>query len=921
MRKIFTHFSILTILLAASLTSMANNAYAAPSAWSQLTSWFKSKNAAPTAEAKPATETTPAAKPKIQEKTSPITQPNEPVSPAAPMKSMGPLTPVISETPTQPNSSGWSKLNQWGKQIAPEWISEKNQLPAAHEGVPYHSRINLSTFIKDDSGNKSKLIFTLDKSHPQWLQLSADGQFLEGNGNKVKEPANQIEIGIAVANSNTKHSGGRQLFKMAIDHQAAQPQWDVHSFPNVAINQKNYANINLNDYVSSNINQDSFIYSLTPGKTNPDWVNLQANGLLHISAEKISPEDIDTTQIIYITATSSRSGKSTPAEITIKITANDQLAAPEWQPYFKLHDAIPNQNYQLDLAAAVNTQNLQDNDQLVFQLISSSANWLQVGDNGFSLVAKKIPEDAANKYYEIIVRVTSKMSGKSNDFNGRIYVNSIPQPLQWQAISAATLNKNYSLDLAHSVSSNIKNDQFIFHIDIATLPHWLSIQNNRILSGIPQEAALLDHPQKVEVYVKSLVSGMTSKQTLIIPIKPDNQLTPQWKQGFFSNPIIGEAYRSDDLTMVLDNRYPHDQLNFEYVSGPEWLGFNSLCHCLASKGNVPDEAAGKSFSLKLRVHSKASGKSLDYEQNVMVYVGLPVWTQTSLPEVKIAQGASIAIPLKDYTQDDISGDKFTYALDQYHSPRWVNLGIKGDHAYLVINPAAISTNEVGTTQSVRLLATSQSTHKTSVQLLTINVKANPGLAAPAWKNIALNTATVGVSHVVDLTQYIQNSVADDRLTITLGSDSPSWLSIKDNRLMGIPPRDQIGGPYTVHLRVYSQATDTTTVMQTPLRVQLVVVAEDNMEIHSFYDNHQSIVIRGLKKNHKYQLAEVKGSHFDYGPFYSPHPIKSGEDWDGNPFYAVGNDKMIETGDDGTVSIVYYTLANTPPPQFDLVVLR
>ena len=102
--------------------------------------------------------------------------------------------------------------------------------------------------------------------------------------------------------------------------------------------------------------------------------------------------------------------------------------------------------------------------------------------------------------------------------------------------------------------------------------------------------------------------------------------------------MIDEPFRSDDLTTVLENRYPQDQLSFEYISGPEWMGFNGLCHCLASKGDVPSDAAGKKFTINLRVHSKASGKAIDYVQTVMAYTGVPHWMKTQLPDVKIAQG-------------------------------------------------------------------------------------------------------------------------------------------------------------------------------------------------------------------------------------------------------------------------------------------
>ena len=422
------------------------------------------------------------------------------------------------------------------------------------------------------------------------------------------------------------------------------------------------------------------------------------------------------------------------------------------------------------------------------------------------------------------------------------------------------------------------------------------------------------------VIAKSAISGLTSKHIFIIPVNIDQKLAPEWKKDFFANPITGENYRSDDLSTVLNNRYAHDELSFTYLSGPDWLSFNSFCHCLASKGSVPNDAAGKTFTVKLRVHSQASGKTADYEQSIMVYTGIPRWTQSNLPDVKIAQG-NLEVSLNNYIQDDISGDHFIYRVDAFHSPRWVSIDSQGDQIVLTLHSDLITANEIGTVQTVRVIATSQRTHKTSTQLFSISVKPNPALANPVWKTAPLAVATVGFQHVMDLSQYIQGSTLDDQLTITLGPGSPSWLSIKNNRLVGIAPRDQIGGPYPVNLIVHSQATGINSSIQTNISVQLVVVEGDNMEIHSFYDNHQSIVIRGLKKNTEYHLFSAKGTHFDYGPFYSPYAIKTADDWNNNPFYSVNNTRTVKTGDDGTVSIVYYSLPTSPAPDFQLLILR
>lgn len=292
------------------------------------------------------------------------------------------------------------------------------------------------------------------------------------------------------------------------------PQWSISSFPDIAINQKNYPDITLADYVKAN--KANLKINLTPGKPNPNWINLSTQGVLHIAAGSISPEDADTTQVIYLTAVNTKTGESSSAEITLKITTNDQLPAPEWRPGFALKEAISSLPYFVNLAAAVNTENLADSDTLTFELVNSPVPWLQIGDNGFSLTAKKIPEDATGKSYEITLRVTSKMSGRSSDLNGKIYVNQMPRSLQWSMVPPATINKPYTLDLSQYVSSNLRNDQIAYQVDMGSLPSWLSVQNHQIITGTPEDPSVLEQPQKLEITAKSLLTGVTGKAVMYI---------------------------------------------------------------------------------------------------------------------------------------------------------------------------------------------------------------------------------------------------------------------------------------------------------------------------------------------------------------------------------------------------------------------
>ncbi len=824
------------------------------------------------------------------------------------------------------NLSSWNQFTNWVKNIStdskPEWIEpiSLTPFPNALAGAPYRHRIDLTRLVQDNSVKEAKFTFNLDPDHPDWLRISADGQFLEGNEQNVSGDLSiRLPIGVTATNLITGKNSAKQIFYILIDRHSGKVQWKLKQLPEINIAQAEFESVNLHEYVISDIHDDQIHFSSTPGKNNPKWIYLADSGILTITTANMGVEQIATNQIIYLTATSEKSGKSSSVEMIIPISANKKLNPPKWQTHFSLPDAIVTKAYYIDLAVGIDKKSSPASDQFTFELIKSSADWLTIGKDGHSLISQKIAEDAVGKSCEVTLRVTSKMSGKSTDFLGTVYVNEAPKPIEWQNLPVATLNQKYSVNILKYVHSNIKNDRFIFQLD-SNSAKWLQLQNHTYLIGNPQQVNLIDSAEKITVVVQSQVSGLINKKILSIPVKADSRLAPRWKKDILSNPIANEEYRSEDLTTTLENIYPHDQLTFKYIQGPDWIHLDPLCHCLTSKGKVPENAAGKSFVVELRAQSKASQKDIDYQQKMIVYTGTPKWIKTILPPVTINQKYSL-INLKDYLQEDKSEDQFTFALDQNHSPPWIRLQSQQNQPFLNINPLAISGTEVNTSQTIRLIAMSKKTRKISTQLFTIQVRANAQLPKPAMKKTALPYATVGVSHAEDLTELLQGSIVNDRLTIKLGPDSPKWLSIKNNKLISSPPHSAIGGPYPVTLLVHSQAADNDAVIGTQISVQLASIAGDKTEIYDFGNNHKSIVIRNLQKNHRYRLFETKGAHLDYGPFYSPFVIKNDQDWTQYPFYAVDEDKIVETGDEGIVSIVYYSLPTDPAPQFELLILR
>lgn len=800
----------------------------------------------------------------------------------------------------------------------PEWQSHNISLPAADSGAPYPFHVDLNEHLAKVD-NKQKFTFVLDKK-PDWLQLNPDGKTLEGNANSVIEKDNQISFYIRAVDIGTKTSGENAVFSIDINQANVKPKWVISEFPSVAMAQTDYPSINLNDYVTNNLKNDRFTYSLTPGKTNPTWIQLTQDGQLKLLPNKISLEDKETTQIIYLTASSHLTHQSTSAEITIQITSNDNLPAPEWVKYFKLESGIVDQSYSINLARAINLGALPEQDQLVFQIVQPNLNWLGIAENGYTLFSKKIPESAIGKTYPVTLRVTSKMSGKSSEFHGEIFINEKPKPLQLTDLPPVTLNKNYMVDLTDHIASNIKGDRFTFRVDNSTKPNWLSFQNNKILTGTITDPNLLLAENVVDISAISELTGLVTAAHLKISFSPIPEYAPQWQTNVLPNAIAGDNFKSDDLLTKLNKKFANDVISIQYTQGPDWLTYNSDCHCLISPAIIDPKLIGKTFTIELEASSKISGQKVKYTQPIKVYSGIPNWKTKTIPDVKIAQQEAWEISLDNMITPDPFNDQFRFVVDPFLSPKWIRVINKNNQSYLVINSKEIEANEVETVQTVRLIAGSQSTGKTSTQLFIINVKPNRDLPAPSLKQFSLPEATVGVTQTTDILPYIR-SLPKDSIRILLAPKSPDWLQIKNNKLISTAPLNAIGDAVPINLLLYSQASDKYSVLKTQLNVQLMIVNGDNMETHAFYDNHISVVVRGLEPNRTYRLAKVKVDRADYGPFYSSNPIKTSEDWENSPFYTIGDDKLIKTGNAGTVSLIFYNAPNLAAPQIDYLVLK
>lgn len=801
---------------------------------------------------------------------------------------------------------------------APQWQNHNIALPAADSGAPYPFHIDLNEHLAK-TDNKQKFTFILDK-RPNWLQLNSDGKTLEGNANDVVEKDNQISFYIRAVDGSTKQSSENAVFSIDINQANVKPKWVISEFPSVAIAQKNYADINLNDYVTNNLKNDRFTFSLTPGKTNPTWIQLTPKGQLKLLPNKISLEDQETTQIIYLTATSHLTHQTSAAEITIQITANDNLPAPQWVDYFKLDPGIVDQSYSVNLGRAINLNALPEQDQLIFQIVQPKLNWLGIAENGYILFSKKIPESAIGKTYPVTLRVTSKMGGKSSEFHGEIFVNEKPKPLQFTDLPPVTLNKNYMVDLTDHITSNIKGDRFIFRIDSSTRPNWLSFQNTKILTGTIKDPNLLLAGNAIDISAISELTGLVTSAHLKIPFTPIPEYAPQWQTNILPNAIAGDNFKSDDLLTKINKRFANDVITIQYTQGPEWLTYNADCHCLISPAIIDPKLIGKTFTIELEALSKISGQKVKYTQPVKVYSGIPNWKSKTIPDVKIGQQEPWEISLNNMIATDPFNDKFAFVVDPFLSPKWIRVIQKDNQSYLVINSKEIEANEVDTVQTVRLIAGSQNTGKTSTQLFIVNVKPNRDLPAPSLKQFSLPEATVGVTQTTDILPYIR-SLPKDSIRILLAPNSPDWLQIKNNKLISTAPLSAIGDAVPINLLLYSQASDKYSVLKTQLNAQLMLVDGDNMESHVFYDNHISVVVRGLEPNKMYRLAKTKVDRADYGPFYSSNTIKTSEDWENSPFYTIGDDKLIKTGNDGTVSLIFYNAPNQPTPQIDYLILK
>ncbi len=117
------------------------------------------------------------------------------------------------------NLSSWNQFTNWVKNIStdskPEWIEpiSLTPFPNALAGAPYRHRIDLTRLVQDNSVKEAKFTFNLDPDHPDWLRISADGQFLEGNEQNVSGDLSiRLPIGVTATNLITGKNSAKQIF-------------------------------------------------------------------------------------------------------------------------------------------------------------------------------------------------------------------------------------------------------------------------------------------------------------------------------------------------------------------------------------------------------------------------------------------------------------------------------------------------------------------------------------------------------------------------------------------------------------------------------------------------------------------------------------------------------------------------------------
>ncbi len=630
---------------------------------------------------------------------------------------------------------------------APIWT--KTELPDAQYGTVYTST-DLNSYVYTP-GLTETYTYAL-KDLPSWLKVT-NGHILEGTGNIPNDAPDVLQISATVTGNTSQKSTAAVL---AVKVRPGAPVWSGN-LPAAQYNQA-YAGVDLLPMVQTpGVQGDSYVFKVDSA---PAWLKLGADGHSLVANGSV-PENVDSPVAVKLTATSNASQLSTSQDFTIIINPG----APVWTNN-NLPDAQFGLTYEaVDLSPLVHTPGL-TNDSFTMELAPGSPAWLQIGQDGHSLVG--VSPVPSNQPTPVQITIKATSTGTNLSASQTFTINVTPQgaPIWIKTeLPDGQYNAPYTpVDLTTYVDTPTI-DLETYQFKIVDAPSWLTLGSDghtlQATGPIPENSP---NTVQLQINVTGTKSQQTTLGTLTLRLQPG---APIWS-GELPTAQYEVAYDGADLLpMVRTPGEVADHYTFTLdSSAPAWVKLGSDGHSLVANGVVPANESSP-VSVKITAKSDASGLSTTEDFSVTINPGVPIWINDNLPDAQYGStyGAVDLAPML-YTPG-LPNDTYKMELAP-GSPSWLN--IVNDH---VLTGVDITPDDEKTPLQITIKATSKtglSSDQTFVLVITPR-------SAPIWTNTQLPDATYGeVCNPIDLNTYVATPGQSDTYTFEV-TQTPPWLTL------------------------------------------------------------------------------------------------------------------------------------------------
>ena len=393
------------------------------------------------------------------------------------------------------------------------------------------------------------------------------------------------------------------------------------------------------------------------------------------------------------------------------------------------------------------------------------------------------------------IKVSATDSQAATDATFTLTINAAPgsnhAPTVANPVTAqtATAGTPYSLDLTNTFADQDAADVLTLTATLSgggALPVWLSFNPaTKILSGTPTAAENLN----IKVTASDSQASIDATFALTVNAAPSSNHAPTVANPVTAQTATAGTPYSLDLTNTFADQDAADVLTLTAtLSGggalPAWLSFNPATKILSGTPTAAE-------NLNIKVTASDSQASIDAtfaltvnaapSSNHAPTIANPVAAQTA------TAGTPYSLDLTNTFADQDAADVLTLSAtlaDGGALPAW--LSFNPSTKILSGNPTAAAN------LNIKVTASDSQASVDALFALTVNAAPSSNHAPTIANPVAAQTATVGISYSLDLTNTFADQDAADVLTLTAtlagGGALPAWLTFNpaNKTLSGIP---------------------------------------------------------------------------------------------------------------------------------------